>query len=262
MPSSEVARTTWRAAAFVAAAVLGIIGASSDPRAHEEGGAAVSRLEAEGGESGEDKRLELEGGTYDKPHIRRFGRGTVVGGYMDHEFEWTEGKDSTFDQHRFIPFIYSEVSDRIHVSLELEFEHGGLVKGSGTTHGEVKLEYAVLDFKFTEGFNYRGGVILSPLGSFNLLHDSPLNDVTERPTVDRQIIPSTLSESGMGFFGSFYPSEQAVGSYEIYLVNGFNGGVINSKGQLRIRSGRGSQKQDNNNNKAVVGRLGSAPGWA
>ena len=45
--------------------------------------------------------------------------------------------------------------------------------------GEVKLEYAVMDFRLRDGLNFRGGVVLSPLGRFNLLHDSPLNDLTE-----------------------------------------------------------------------------------
>lgn len=206
----------------------------------------------------ENKRPELPGGIYDKPYIKRMGKNVAIGGYLDHEFEWTEGKDSTFDQHRFIPFIYSEITDRLHVSCEIEFEHGGLVKGSGNTDGEIKLEYAVLDFTFTETFNYRGGVILSPLGRFNLLHDTPLNDLTERPTVNRQIMPSTLSEAGMGFFGTFYPSELSVATYEIYLVNGFNE-KVNSSGKLRIRSGRGSQKSDNNHDKALVGRFGFSP---
>ena len=88
---------------------------------------------------------------------------------------------------------------------------------------------------------------------------SPLNDLTERPTVNRQIMPSTLSESGMGFFGTFYPSELSVATYEVYVVNGFNAKVINSSGALRIRGGRGSQKSDNNENKAITGRFGLSP---
>jgi len=204
-------------------------------------------------------RPELPGGIYDKPYIKRAGRGVAVGGYLDHEFEWNEGGKNTFDQHRFIPFIYGQVSERVRVTAEIEFEHGGLVKGGGGSDGEVKLEFAVMDFEFTEAVNYRGGVILSPLGVFNLLHDSPLNDLTERPTVNRQIMPSTLSEAGMGFFGTWYPSDLSVATYEIYAVNGFNSKVINSSGALRIRGGRGSQKADNNQNKAITGRIGFSP---
>ena len=170
------------------------------------------------------------------------------------EFEWTDDA-STFDQHRFVPFITGYVTDRVTVSAEIEFEHGG----NPDKDGEVKLEYAVADFRFTEAFQFRGGVLLSPLGSFNLLHDSPLNDLTARPVVDSQLIPTTLSEAGMGFFGTSYPGEESVIAYQAYLVNGFNDGVINEDGELRIRGGRGSQKQDNNKDKAIVGRVGFSP---
>ncbi len=63
---------------------------------------------------------------YEKPFIEKGGSGTLLGGYIDHELFWNE-KKKTFDQHRFIPFIYGEVHENIHVLAELEFEHGGLV---------------------------------------------------------------------------------------------------------------------------------------
>ena len=146
-------------------------------------------------------RPASRGGVTDKPYIRQSGSGTAIGGYIDHELIWNNNR-KTFDQHRFIPFIHASVSDRIHVTAEIEFEHGGLVKGTGESDGEVKLEFATIDISFAEYLNYRGGVILSPLGRFNLIHDSPLNDLTNRPLVDQQIIPTTLSEAGMGLFGA------------------------------------------------------------
>ncbi len=205
-----------------------------------------------------ETRPELPGGITDKPYLGRGGAEVMIGGYMDHEFEWHPGEGSTFDAHRFVPFITARVSDRVTVSTEIELEHGG----NPDADGEVKLEYAVMDYVLGEGLNFRGGVILSPLGAFNLRHDSPLNDLTARPVVDRQLIPSTLSEAGMGFFGTFYPGEESAVSYEVYLVNGFDEGVIkqgDDMRSLRIRGGRGSQKADNNRNKAVVGRVGFSP---
>ncbi len=199
------------------------------------------------------QRPAVPGGIDDKPHLRAGYEGTVLGGYLDHELFWNE-KKKTFDQHRFIPFIHGQVSDRIHVMAEIEFEHGGLVKGSGTSDGEIKLEFAAIDIEFAESFVYRGGVILSPLGRFNLQHDSPLNDLTNRPLVARSIIPTTLSESGMGFHGALYPSDGALVGYELYLVNGFNEAAAAS-----LRSGRGSQKTDNNEQKSLVGRINYSP---
>ncbi len=201
----------------------------------------------------EEKRVAVPGGIYDKPYIKRGGRGTSLGGYMDQELFWND-RSKTFDQHRFIPFIHGQVSERIHVMAELEFEHGGLVRGRGDSDGEIKLEFATVDISFNEALNYRGGVILSPLGRLNLQHDSPLNDLTNRPLVDNAIIPTTLSEAGMGFFGTFYPSEASLLGYELYAVNGFNSATATS-----IRSGRGSQRTDNNEEKSLVGRLNYSP---
>lgn len=194
-------------------------------------------------------RPAVPGGVYDKPYLKRTTGGTAVGGYIDQELYWNDSA-KTFDQHRFIPFLFSEVSDRIHVSAEIEFEHGG----NPSKEGEVKLEFATLDIAFHEAAVFRGGVILSPLGRFNLIHDSPLNDLTNRPLVAQQIVPTTLSESGMGLFGTFYPSEQSLVGYELYVVNGFNGAAATS-----IRSARGSLKADNNDEKSVVGRVNYSP---
>lgn len=256
-------------AADVAEAVL-----SGDVAAPAEGvtktttrGAAGQQAEADrDGEQDEpvierpwgQRRPPLPGGVYDKPYIMRFGRGSFIGGYMDHEFEWDEG-GKTFDQHRFIPFIFAQIHDRIHVMTEIEFEHGGFVSGDSETDGEIKLEFAHMDFNVNEAFNVRGGVILSPLGRFNLLHDSPLNDLTDRPLVDNRIIPTTLSEAGLGIFGTVYPTELSLFNYELYVVNGFDAGIVGGPDRIRIRSGRGSQKEDNNDNKAVVGRFAFSP---
>jgi hypothetical protein len=200
-----------------------------------------------------DAQEKEAGHQYDKPFIEQGGKGTLLGGYIDHELFWNK-KKKTFDQHRFIPFIYSEVSDRIHVLAELEFEHGGLVKGTGDSDGEIKIEFAVLDIEFSKALTYRAGVVLVPLGSFNLNHDSPLNDLTNRPLVAREIVPTTLSESGMGFYGEWYPSDATVLNYEVYVVNGFKEAAATS-----LRSGRGSLKADNNEEKSLTGRLGYSP---
>ena len=196
---------------------------------------------------------------YDKPYLTGAGGGVAVGGYMDMELEIPEDGTTTFDQYHFVPFITGYVSDRVTVSAEIEFEHGGQVEGGGGGDGEIKVEYAVMDYRLGEGLNFRGGVVLSPLGRFNVLHDSPLNDLTERPLVARQLVPSTLSEAGMGFFGDVAAGDGGELDYELYLVNGFDEGIIDGDQRLRVRGGRGSAKQDNNDNKSLVGRLGYSP---
>ena len=213
----------------------------------------------------EDKGLAPWFGKQDtKPFLGRLGRNTYVGGYMDHELKFTENGDNTFDQHRLIPFIYSDVSDRVKFATEIEIEHGGPDTSGGVSSekGELKVEFATIDFLMTDWLNYRAGIILSPLGKFNLVHDSPLQDLTDRPMVNRRIIPTTLSESGMGFFGTLYPTEMSKIDYEIYAVNGFSvaeDGTVVDSGDSFIRSARGSQKSDNNTNPAIVGRVAYSP---
>ncbi|MGR3303520.1 MAG: hypothetical protein ACUZ8I_13585 [Candidatus Scalindua sp.] len=215
------------------------------------------------------------GRQYGKPFLRRFGRNTYLGGYMDMELEFDAGSQTnkTFDQHRLIPFIYSDVSDRVKFAMELEIEHGGTDTQGGVQvkKGDVKIEFATIDFLMTDWLNYRGGIILSPLGKFNLVHDSPLQDLTDRPMVSTFILPSTLSESGMGFFGTFYPTEMSKLDYEIYAVNGFQSVIgdtsilsaadATSVAEIQdfIKDSRGSKQIDNNTNFAIVGRLAYSP---
>ncbi len=200
---------------------------------------------------------------YAKPFLKRFGRNTYLGGYMDFMFRADENDgDNGFDQTRFIPFIYSDISDRVKLASEIEFEHGGI---SEETDGEVKLEFATIDFLITDWLNWRGGLLLSPLGKYNLVHDSPLQDLTDRPMVDRLIIPTTLTDVGMGFFGSAYPSELSKLDYEIYVTNGvFHGldadGTSHFELDNGIRETRNDEPFDNyNQSPAVVGRVTFSP---
>ena len=223
-----------------------------------------SYLARKSAELSEKKLAPAFGGVYTKPFLRRFGRNTYLGGYMDFQFRATEdeGGDNGFDQTRFIPFIYSDISDRVKLASEIEFEHGGI---SGETDGEVKLEFATIDFLITDWLNWRGGLVLTPLGKFNLVHDSPLQDLTDRPIVDRLIIPTTLTDVGMGFFGSLYPSELSKIDYELYVTNGVFRG-LDADGTSRfsaddgIRETRNDADFDNyNQSPAVVGRVTFSP---
>lgn len=216
---------------------------------------AMRAEEAGGRTPSVDQRQRMVSGIYGRPFVRRFGAGTAVGGYVDLELEADlDSDDVTFDQHRLIPFIFAEITDRIHFGTELEFEHGAR---------EIKVEFAALDVSWHEWLNFRGGIVLSPLGKFNLIHDSPVNDLTERPLVSRELIPTTLSEAGVGLFGTLYPSETAVLTYEGYVVNGFDHDLAVAGDALRpsprIRSGRGSVETDNNAAKSIVTRFGYSP---
>jgi hypothetical protein len=122
----------------------------------------------------------VRGGVYDKPYQNRlFGR-TAIGGYAEAHARWQEVEglkdDAAFEARRFNLFTNTRVSDFVRIGAEIEIEEGGQ---------EVKLEYAAMDLLISPALVVRGGMILSPLGKFNLAHDSPLNEFTDRPLVPR-----------------------------------------------------------------------------
>ncbi|MCY3737023.1 MAG: hypothetical protein OXG13_11510 [Gemmatimonadaceae bacterium] len=196
----------------------------------------------------------VEGGIGDKPFLSaRMGQ-TRIGGYSEVHFRYgrEDGitREISFVAERFNLFSYTPVSDRLRVASELEFEEGG---------EEIKIEIAVLDFELHPALTFRGGILLSPLGRFNLSHDSPVNDLTDRPLVSTEIIPTALSEAGMGIYGAHCPTASSRVTYELYAVNGFDEGVIEVNGEgTRIPEGRGNWT-DNNNRPSLVGRLAVSP---
>ena len=199
-----------------------------------------------------DSRPLVEGGIHDKPFIATAG-GTGIGGYAEAHFrlERQEGitEELTFDPRRFNLFTHTPVSDRVRVAAELEFEEAG---------EEIKVEMAVIDFEIHPGLALRAGILLSPLGRFNLSHDSPANDLTDRPLVSTRIIPTALSEAGMGFFGAVYPAAARI-TWEVYGVNGFSDGVLlGDPGGTRTAAGTGNFP-DNNQRPSWVGRLAVSP---
>ena len=195
----------------------------------------------------------VRGGIYDKPHqTRLFGR-TAIGGYAEAHARWQEVEglrdEAGFEAKRFNLFTSTRVSDFVRIGAELEFEEGGQ---------EIKLEYAAIDLLFSPSFALRGGMVLSPLGKFNLAHDSPLNEFTDRPLVSTELIGVALSEPGFGALGQLGRGAARV-TYEVYATNGFHAGLIDdSEAGTRIPLGRGNF-EDNNGSPAVVGRLAWSP---
>ncbi len=196
----------------------------------------------------------VRGGIYDRPFIaREIGR-TRFGGYAETAFRYEreEGvkEELSFGVERFNLFAFAPVSDRVRVVSEVEFEEGG---------EEVKIELAIIDFEIHAALAFRGGILLSPLGRFNIAHDSPANELNDRPLVSTQIIPTTLSEPGMGFYGAFYPGARSRVTYEVYAVNGFHEGLIEGSAEgTRIPLGK-ANLEDNNAHPSFVGRVAASP---
>lgn len=187
----------------------------------------------------------------------------MVGGYADVMYNNLSRQNldnpsrNSFGQQRMVPFIYADITDHVKFATEIEIERGGS-NAPQTNDGSMQIEFAQIDYLVKEAINIRAGILLMPVGKFNLLHDSPLNDLVDRPMVSRIVIPSTWYESGAGFYGTLYPSSQSKLDYEIYAVNGMSSqaGAITDRG---VRDARGSVSCDRDDNKAVVGRVAFSP---
>ena len=203
------------------------------------------------------ERPFVRGGVYDKPYLTRLGGRTTLGGYAEvhARLERVDGQrdDAGFEAKRFNLFTNARVSDFVRIGAEVEFEDGG---------SEIKLEYAAIDVRIHPSLTLRGGMLLSPLGKFNLAHDSPLNEFTDRPLVSTELLGVALSEPGLGALGQFGLGRTGRLTYEIYATNGFDDGLItSSEDGTRIPLGRGNL-EDNNATPAIVGRIAMSPARA
>jgi hypothetical protein len=200
----------------------------------------------------------VPGGVYDRPYLTTLLGRTALGGYAEAHarFERADGvtEELGFEAKRFNLFTATRVSDFVRIGAELEIEEAG---------EEVKLEYAAIDVLMHRAATLRAGMILSPLGRFNLAHDSPRNEFTDRPLVSTEILGVALSEPGVGLLGLFPVGPAARVTYEAYAVNGFGDGLLRDVGDgIRLPMGR-QGGEDANHSPSVVARVAASPreGW-
>ncbi|MBC7473674.1 MAG: hypothetical protein H7263_05240 [Candidatus Sericytochromatia bacterium] len=180
--------------------------------------------------------------------------GVALGGYFDTEFIAPLGGNSYFNQHHLILQASSLFNDRIFFNTEVEFESGGI--SDENRNGEVRIEQAFLDYKFSDWLNLRVGSLLIPVGRLNVLHDSDIRTTTARPLFSKTIIPSTWTESGLGFYGTAYPNEELEFNYELYVTQGINDKISDGLG---LSEAKPSPASDNNAGKAVSTRVSLSP---
>jgi hypothetical protein len=93
----------------------------------------------------------------------------------------------------------------------------------GQDGSEIKLEQFWIQYSLTKDVAVRGGIILPPLGRFNILHDDDYWDIPHRTLIDRDApalpVKSAWSEAGVGLIGS-KPIGKGFINYQFYVVNG------------------------------------------
>jgi len=159
---------------------------------------------------------------YNRPLLQAGKLPATLGGYVEANTAYfsengiTEGL--SFQLPRLTLFVSATIKQRIKFLTEIELEEGGR---------EINIEFASVDVEFHPLVNFRGGVIMNPIGSFNQNHDGPKWEFISRPISSTTIIPSTFSNVGFGLFGK-YAKRQWVWGYEAYLTNGFDDRIINN----------------------------------
>lgn len=174
---------------------------------------------------------------YNRPFLQPGKLPIAIGGYLEANTQYasTNGVSDgfSFQFRRTNLFFSSTIAKKIRFFSELEFEDGTK---------EINMEAAFVDFEFDPIFNFRGGIIVNPIGAFNQNHDGPRWDFIDRPISATTIIPATLSNVGFGFLGKYFVDRWTLG-YEAYLTNGFDDKII-SNGENRTSLVAGKSNSD------------------
>ena len=176
---------------------------------------------------------------------------TTVGGYGEIHYTNRTGPNSPgqVNLRRFVLYLAHTFDDRLAFRSELEVEDAKLE--SGEPGGEVALEQAYLDYRLAERLTLRSGLVLPPIGIINETHEPPTFNGVDRPAFDRDVIPTTWREIGVGVLGSV-PAIAGLG-YRLYLVNGLKAEAFSA--EQGIREGRQEGKEASFANPSLTGRL-------
>lgn len=157
---------------------------------------------------------------YNRPFLQVGKLPVAIGGYAEANYQYL-GENGISEGHQFqmrrvTLFLSSSVSRRIKFLTEIEFEDGTK---------EINIEFASIDVEFAPLFNFRGGIVMNPIGSFNQNHDGPKWEFVDRPISATRLLPATWSNVGFGLYGKKFTTDWVYG-YEVYLTNGFDDKII------------------------------------
>ena len=176
-------------------------------------------------------------------------KGLSIGGYGHGYYRDSSvsGEDRA-DFYRNILYIGYKFNDWILLNTEIELEH---------TNAAFQ-EFAYLDFLLHDAANVRAGLMLSPLGIVNEVHEPATYFGNIRPEVEKRIIPTTARENGAGLYGNLTDNLE----YRLYVQNSFDAvaddGSSNIGGyDLRGIRQKGSKAEADD--LAVTGRLDWRP---
>lgn len=160
---------------------------------------------------------------YNRPFLQVGKTSAALGGYLETNSIYSSvdgvSEGLSFQARRLTLFMSASIAKRISFLSEMEFEDGTK---------EIGIEFAAIDVNLHPLLNFRGGIVMNPIGGFNQNHDGPKWEFIERPDVAVNMLPATWSNAGFGIFGKTYLGNWVFG-YEAYLTNGFNSSIIDNE---------------------------------
>ena len=174
-----------------------------------------------------------------------------MGGYGEVHYTNATGANTPgmVNVRRFVLYLAHTFNEKLAVRSELELEDAKIE--GGKAGGEVALEQLYLDYLISPAFTMRAGLVLPPVGIVNEIHEPPTFNGVDRPAFDRDVIPTTWREIGVGAVGAI-PGSSGL-SYRIYLVNGLKAAGFSAASG--IREGRQEGREASFANPSVTGRL-------
>ena len=176
---------------------------------------------------------------------------TSVGGYGEVHYTNASGPDSPgqINVRRFVVYLAHSFNDRLAFRSEVELEDAKIE--GGEEGGEVALEQVYLDYLISPAFTLRAGLLLPPVGIVNEIHEPPTFNGVARPFFDRDVLPTTWRELGLGAVGTLAGSTGL--NYRVYLLNGLKAEGFDAVSG--IRGGRQEGREASFANPSVTGRL-------
>ena len=229
------------------ATMRGPVVVPSEPSSGSKGGIAVTPST----DASIDESFGIGGEGEDAGGSGNWWERTTLGGYG--EMHLNLGDREEIDFHRWVLFLSHRFNDRIKLFSELELEHS--LSGDGK-NGEVELEQAYLEFALGKGVYAKAGLFLLPVGTLNETHEPNTFFGVERNSVEKEIIPTTWWEGGVGLNQTLDNGF----SWDVALHSGLDVPVMDDTGGFssnayRIRTGREKVSKAAASEPAVTGRV-------
>ena len=175
-------------------------------------------------------------------------QGLSIGGYGEFLYQQRSGRTDQSDALRAVLYFGYKFDERWVFNSEIEWEHGST--GASTPrqkNGSVSLEFGYLDYLHSDALNVRAGLLLSPMGLINQLHEPTTFLPASRPQTELRIIPSTWREMGLGVYGDLGDF-----SYQAYLMTALDGEGFSDSG---LRGGRQKGARSASEDFSLISRL-------